>query len=128
MSSSNDVALVAAVAERKAPNQAAHAVAVRSMFDRISPTYDLLNRLLSLGIDRAWRRKALEHHLYGYLIGDQLPGAHVGLGLLAQLRPHFKGLPEQVAAFFQYVNLHPINMFLHCIGYLNFHIILALEA
>lgn len=60
MSSSNDVALVAAVAERKAPNQAAHAVAVRSMFDRISPTYDLLNRLLSLGIDRAWRRKALD--------------------------------------------------------------------
>jgi ubiquinone/menaquinone biosynthesis methyltransferase len=60
MPSSNDLSLVPAVAERKAPLQGAHAGAVRSMFDRISPTYDLLNRLLSLGIDRAWRRKALD--------------------------------------------------------------------
>jgi ubiquinone/menaquinone biosynthesis methyltransferase len=36
-----------------------HALAVRRMFDRISPTYDLLNRLLWLGIDRRWRARAL---------------------------------------------------------------------
>lgn len=32
---------------------------VEAMFDSISPHYDLLNRLLSLGIDRIWRRRAI---------------------------------------------------------------------
>jgi len=40
---------------------------VRTMFDRIAPTYDRLNHTLSLNIDRIWRRRAV--------------------GLVARLRP-----------------------------------------
>ena len=37
-----------------------HADGVRAMFDRIAPTYDTLNRTLSFGIDRRWRRRAID--------------------------------------------------------------------
>lgn len=35
-------------------------VRVREMFDRIAPRYDALNRIMSLGLDQRWRRRALE--------------------------------------------------------------------
>jgi demethylmenaquinone methyltransferase / 2-methoxy-6-polyprenyl-1,4-benzoquinol methylase len=39
---------------------------VERMFDKIAPRYDLLNRLLSAGIDVSWRRRAI-----GYLKNDR---------------------------------------------------------
>ena len=33
---------------------------IRSMFDAIAPTYDVLNHMLSFGMDIRWRKKAIE--------------------------------------------------------------------
>ncbi|MFQ5606467.1 MAG: bifunctional demethylmenaquinone methyltransferase/2-methoxy-6-polyprenyl-1,4-benzoquinol methylase UbiE [Candidatus Zixiibacteriota bacterium] len=42
---------------RNRPEQDAEKI--RSMFNRISGAYDRLNRILTMGIDRSWRRKAV---------------------------------------------------------------------
>lgn len=34
---------------------------VEAMFDNIAPTYDFLNHLLSFGIDKVWRRMAIDY-------------------------------------------------------------------
>ncbi|MGH7330424.1 MAG: ubiquinone/menaquinone biosynthesis methyltransferase, partial [Polyangiaceae bacterium] len=44
--------------ERKR-DQTGHGEGVRDMFDRIAPTYDVANRVMSAGVDVRWRKRAV---------------------------------------------------------------------
>lgn len=63
---------------------------IRDMFDRIAPRYDLLNRLLSLGIDRRWRRFAvsrLQVPAYGRVLDIATGTGDVALEVARQTDP-----------------------------------------
>ena len=54
--------------------------AVREMFDRISPVYDVMNRVMTAGLDRRWRRLTAEAVVRP---GDRVLDACCGTGDLA---------------------------------------------
>jgi demethylmenaquinone methyltransferase / 2-methoxy-6-polyprenyl-1,4-benzoquinol methylase len=54
--------------------------AVRSMFDRIAPVYDVMNRVMTAGLDMRWRRLAAESAVR---TGDRVLDAACGTGDLA---------------------------------------------
>ena len=54
--------------------------AVRRMFDRIAPVYDLMNRVMTAGLDRRWRRVTAECAVRP---GDRVLDACCGTGDLA---------------------------------------------
>ena len=54
--------------------------AVRSMFDRIAPVYDLMNRVMTAGLDGRWRRLTAEAAVHQ---GDRVLDAACGTGDLA---------------------------------------------
>jgi demethylmenaquinone methyltransferase/2-methoxy-6-polyprenyl-1,4-benzoquinol methylase len=54
--------------------------AVRTMFDRIAPVYDVMNRVMTAGLDVRWRRLAAESVV---LPGDRVLDAACGTGDLA---------------------------------------------
>ncbi len=61
--------------------------AIRGMFEAVAPGYDRMNRLLSLGLDRGWRRAACDQLLAG-LPGNRILDLCCGTGDLAlQLPP-----------------------------------------
>jgi demethylmenaquinone methyltransferase/2-methoxy-6-polyprenyl-1,4-benzoquinol methylase len=53
---------------------------VRTMFDRIAPVYDLMNRVMTLGLDQRWRRLAVRSVVQP---GDHVLDACCGTGDLA---------------------------------------------
>src|SRR5262249_60111831 len=65
------------------PTGAAKTALVRQMFERIAPRYDRVNRVLSLGLDRRWRRAALA--AVGVGAGDRVVDLACGTGDLAEL-------------------------------------------
>lgn len=67
---------------------------VRSMFTAIAPRYDLLNHLLSLNIDRQWRRRAVDR--LGWTAAPSgtyldLCAGTLDLGVELERRPGFGG-------------------------------------
>ena len=42
------------------PQGQAKVAAVRTMFDTIAPRYDLVNRVMTFGMDRGWRRTTVD--------------------------------------------------------------------
>jgi demethylmenaquinone methyltransferase / 2-methoxy-6-polyprenyl-1,4-benzoquinol methylase len=53
---------------------------VRSMFDRIAPVYDVMNRVMTAGLDQRWRRLTVRETVSG---GDRVLDACCGTGDLA---------------------------------------------
>jgi demethylmenaquinone methyltransferase/2-methoxy-6-polyprenyl-1,4-benzoquinol methylase len=53
---------------------------VRGMFDRIAPVYDLMNRVMTAGLDRRWRRLAVREVVWP---GDRVLDSCCGTGDLA---------------------------------------------
>ncbi|MAG30126.1 MAG: ubiquinone biosynthesis methyltransferase UbiE [Deltaproteobacteria bacterium] len=56
---------------------------VRDMFDRIAPRYDALNRVISVGLDQRWRRRALDKIEVGE--GDLVVDLACGTGDFCEL-------------------------------------------
>ena len=84
-----------AIVDRAAAGGREKRAYVRRIFSEIAPRYDLLNHVLSLNVDRAWRRRALEALAWTarpegvYL---DLCAGTLDVGAQLASRPGFRGL------------------------------------
>ncbi len=67
---------------------------VLALFDAIAPTYDLLNRVLSFGLDQAWRRDAANR--FGPLKGKKILDLCCGTGDLTDILRHKGAVPTSL--------------------------------
>lgn len=85
------------------PSREEKATAVQGMFSAIAPRYDLLNHLLSLNIDKLWRRRAVDILLAGLDPAGMYLDACAGtmdLAVEIAKRPAFQG--RVIASDFAY--------------------------
>src|SRR5690554_3920647 len=74
------------------------AAAVRRMFGAIAPRYDLLNHVLSLNIDRRWRRRAVDLLLEGRPLRGRFLDACAGTLDLAMELAGRRGFEGRIVA------------------------------
>ena len=69
-----------------------HPQSIRSLFDNIAPSYDLLNHLLSLGRDFYWRKKAVQElkGLEGWILDIATGTGDVAIEIIHQNSHHQK--------------------------------------
>ena len=85
------------------PPQGEKATAVKGMFSAIAPRYDLLNHLLSLNIDKRWRRRAVDILLTDHLPGTSYLDACAGtMDLSVEIASRLSFLGDVVATDFAY--------------------------
>jgi demethylmenaquinone methyltransferase / 2-methoxy-6-polyprenyl-1,4-benzoquinol methylase len=74
--------VTAAPAAPALPEGDAKVAAVRSMFDAIAPRYDLVNRVMTFGLDQGWRRTAVR--ALTLMPGDRVLDVACGTGDLCR--------------------------------------------